>query len=256
MTTTTITVTNQKGGVGKTTTALSISAGLALKNYKVLLIDLDSQINLTASLPVEIQKDSLTSAKILLEVNPAPKTLKTEIKNIDIIPGEPLLAGIERINPDITSDCLKKYLSHFNNKYNYIIIDTPPSLSILTLNALMASDKVLIPTMANYLALQGTGQLMQTIHSVKENGNPNLDITAFILTKFKARTILARQMKSLLEEPAVLFNTQILNTEIRECIAIQEAQAMKQDIFSYAPNSNAAEDYGHVIDELLAKKLI
>ena len=244
-----ITVINQKGGVGKTTTAQNIGAGLMQKGYKVLFIDLDGQSNLTYCF--NCLNQLITSLEVLTKQVPASKAIR-HTKQGDIIPATINLVGADSLITEIGKEYrLKEAITPLRKKYDYIIIDTPPALSILTINALTASDKVIIPVQADTYSLQGLGGVADTIGTVKQYCNPNLTISGVLITRYNGRTVLTRDITEYLEQVAEGLNTKVFNTKIREGIAVKEAQTMQQDLFSYAPKSNAAADYSAFLEELL-----
>ena len=241
-----IAVCNQKGGVGKSTTTSAISACLALKGYKVLAVDLDAQGNLSYSMGAT---NSPTSTLEILTGTATAREAITATSQVDLIPATPTLAGADLIIKDIGKEYrLKEALAPILAEYDYILLDCPPALGILTINALTACRSVLIPSQADIFSLQGIGQLQQTIQTVKKYCNPDLTIKGIVATRFNARSILSRDMVELLEQ----LDIRLFDTKIRECTALKEAQASKQDIFSYAPKSNAVADYKALVKEVLA----
>lgn len=247
-----ISVINQKGGVGKSTTALAIGAGLTLKGYKVLLVDLDAQGNLTYNLN---GKDKEKTSFEVLTGEATAKDAIIKTSSGDLIPASPALARVETQMPKVSKENrLKEVLGTIKNKYDYIILDTPPALSLLTINALTASNSVIIPATADLFSLQGLGQLSQTIKAVKEHLNQSLKIKGIVLTQHNPRTVLTRDITELFNDTAKQLNTKVYKTKIRNCIAIREAQAMLQNIFEYAPKSNASIDYTNLIEEILKEK--
>lgn len=245
-----ISVVNRKGGVGKTATAHALGAGLSLRGYKVLFVDLDSQCNLSFDLGAKTAP--LTALEVLTGSAKAEEAIQ-HTPSGDIISGSPALAGA-----DLTIDGtgkeyrLKEALESL--QYDYIIIDTPPALGVLTINALTASDRAIIPAQAEVYSLQGIGLLYEAIHAVQKYTNKSLIVEGVLITRYNGRAILSKDMKSNLEEIAQSLDTKVFTTPIRECISIKEAQAMQQDIFSYAPRSNASKDYTSLIDEILGSE--
>lgn len=244
-----ITVANQKGGVGKSTTSYAVGKGLIKLGKSVLFIDLDPQSNLTYTMNAD---DSRSTSYELL-------TLKTTILNTiqNTVSGSIIAASAMLSVADVEVTTigkefrLKEALLSLEIQYDYIIIDTPPSLGILTINAFVASDLVLIPAQADIYSLQGIGQLYNTINAVKKYCNPKLEVLGIVLTRFTTRSILSRDMYQMIEETANQMNTKVFKTVIRECVALKEAQANRTDIFSYAPKSNASYDYDSLINEIL-----
>lgn len=245
----TISIANQKGGVSKTTTAGAIGAGLKLKGFKVLFIDLDGQGNLSYTMQADTKSFNLLEA--LQKPIQATQIIQT-LQQGDIIASNAKLAAADNIITNTGKEYkLKELLKSVNKNYDYCIIDTPPALSILTINALTASNYILIPAQADIFSLQGIGQLNTTINTVKKYCNKDLIILGLLVTRYNARTIISRDIAEMLEQTAEQLHTKLYKTKIRECIAIKEAQATRQSIFEYAPRSNGAKDYKLLINELL-----
>lgn len=240
---------NQKGGVGKSTTALAIGAGLSLKGYSVLFIDLDAQGNLSYTLGAD------TRGYNAMGVLERPETAKEEIQHTpqgDIIASSPKLAGADKLLEETGKEYrLKEALDSLQGAYDYIIVDTPPALGILTINALTACTGAIIPAQADIYSLQGIAQLNSTIETVKKYCNPSLSIMGIVLTRFNGRSIIRREVAEMLERTAEQLHTKLYTSKIRECTALVEAQATKQNIYSYAPRSNATADYKALVDEIL-----
>ncbi len=246
-----ISVNNQKGGIGKTTTVQSIGTGLVIKGFKVLLIDLDPQGNLTFSMGAEGQGNTIY--EVMKGTTTLSKTIQS-IKGVDVIPANILLSGAD-IEFTFTGreHLLKEAIGSLKIPYDYIIIDTPPSLGILTVNALTVSDRVIIPLTADIFSLQGLGQLYNTINRVKKYSNSSLQVEGLLLTKFNNRTILNREIRETIEKTAKEFESKLFNASIRESVSMREAQASQKDIFEYAPESNPAKDYKELIEELIGE---
>ena len=244
-----IAVINQKGGVGKSTTALAIGAGLSLKGYSVLFIDLDAQGNLSYTLGAD------TKGYNAMGVLERPETAKEEIQHTpqgDIIASSPKLAGADKLLEETGKEYrLKEALESLQGAYDYIIVDTPPALGILTINALTACTGAIIPAQADIYSLQGIGQLNSTIETVKKYCNPSLSIMGIVITRFNGRSIIRREVAEMLEHTADQLHTKLYTSKIRECTALVEAQATKQNIYSYAPRSNATADYKALVDEII-----
>ena len=262
----TITITNQKGGVGKTATALALASGLAHKGYRVLGVDLDPQENLSYSTGTSDSEDNiyaLLTGKI--EFRPPLKkemvTLKKELKfpplkkgkqGFYMISGSLNLANADREFNDTGREyILKEALAPLENEFDYCIIDTPPSLSILTVNALTASSGVIVPMKTDIYSLQGLEQLYKLVQKVKKYSNPNLCIEGLLLTKYKPRAIINRQIKEQLETIAERMGTKVFNSTIREAIAIQEALFLQTDIFTDIPKAKVTEDYRGFVEEFI-----
>lgn len=246
-----IAVINQKGGVGKSTTSNAIGAGLFQRGYKVLFIDLDAQGNLSYSMKCE--NKPLSSLEVLTGTATAKEATLTTPQG-DIIPASPALASADTIITDTGREYrLKEALEPLKEVYDYIIIDTPPALGTLTINALTACDSVIIPAQADIYSLQGIGQLNQTIQTVKRYCNSDLTIKGIVITRYSPRAVLTRDMTDLLEDTAKQLNTKVFTSRIRECIALKEAQASQTDIFTYNPRSNAGIDYKALLEEMIGE---
>lgn len=247
-----ISISNQKGGVGKTTTTGAVAAGYKLKGYKVLCVDLDPQSNLSFSSGAGTE-DCPTIYEILKgEVKTSFSIQKME--SFDIISSNILLSGIElEFTQTGREYLLKEALSSVKDKYDYIFIDTPPALSILTVNAFTASDYIIIPMLSDIFSLQGIAQLSETIDRVRKYCNPNLKVEGIVLTKYNKRTILSREIKGTAELIAEQLHTSIFNSTIRSSVAIMEAQTNQQDIYSYAPKNASALDYMSLVEELIER---
>lgn len=246
----TIVVINQKGGVGKTTTAHNFGYGLLKKKKKVLLIDLDPQENLTFTVTGQVNfKESIFDVLVGdIDINQAIH----HIGKMDIIPSSQALSIISKyLDEGEKENTLKNRLKALKENYDFIIIDTPPALGNLTVNALTGSDETIITAQADIFSLQGIGQLAQSINAIKEYSNPKLEIKGILLTRYNKRSILTKDMTENIQEIAENLGTKVFNAKIRECIAIKESQAMNQDIFSYSPRSNGAKDYNDLVKEYL-----
>lgn len=244
-----IAVSNQKGGVGKSTTANALGAGLFSRGFSVLYVDMDAQGNLSYSMGA-VNKPLST-----LEVLTGTATAKEAIIHTaqgDLIPASPALASADSILTETGKEYkLREALDSVLDEYDYIIIDTPPAIGTLTVNALTACNSVIVPAQADVFSLQGIGQLVQTIQTVKKYCNRDLSIRGLLITRYNARTVLSKDMADLLEDTAKTLQTTLYSTKIRECTALKEAQASQQDIFTYAPKSNASADYTAFIEEVL-----
>ena len=240
-----VAIVNRKGGVGKTATAQALGAGLARKKKKVLYIDLDSQTNLSYGLGAD--PEGLNSMDVLTGEATAAEAIQHTPQG-DVIAGSEALAGADAAIDGTGKEYrLKKAIDGL--RYDYIIIDTPAQLGTLTVNALAAANSVVIPVQAEVYSLQGIGQLSKAIEAVKKYCNHDLYIRGILITRYNGRAIISRDMQSNLEEAAQQLKTRLYSTPIRECVSIKEAQAQQQDIYSYAPRSNAAKDYAAFIEE-------
>lgn len=245
-----IAIVNRKGGVGKTATAQALGAGLIKKGCSVLYIDLDSQTNLTYGLGADAGR--LSSMDVLAGDATAQEAIQ-HTQQGDVIAGAEALAGADAAIDGTGKEYrLKEALEGL--QYDYCIIDTPAALGTLTVNALTAADSVIIPVQAEVYSLQGIGQLSKTIEAVKKYCNRNLYIRGILITRYNGRAIISRDMQANLEDAAQQLKTRLYSTPIRECVSIKEAQAQQQDIYSYAPRSNAAKDYAAFIEEFTERE--
>ena len=248
-----IAIFNQKGGVGKTTTNINLAACLALKGKRVLILDIDPQGNTTSGIGLSKKELGNTSYEILVEDKIDPKTaiLETGVKNLDIIPASVQLAGaeVELIQLQGREKRLKHALDQIKPEYDYIFIDCPPSLGLLTINSLTAVDSVLIPIQCEFYALEGVSQLMSTIEIVKKNMNPNLEIQGVILSMFDGRTNLSVQV---VEEVKKYFKEKVYTTVIPRNVRLAEAPSYGMPIMQYDPKSSGAQAYQEFAEEFLS----
>ncbi len=243
-----IAVVNRRGGVGKTATAHALGAGLILKGNKVLFVDLDSQSNLSYDLGVT--KPDLSAMDVLTGEATAEQAILHTPQG-DLIPASEDLATADTAITGTGKEYrLQEALQPLKEKYDYIIIDTPPALGTLTVNALTACAGAIIPAQAEIHSLQGIGLLNDAIEAVKKYCNRDLYIKGIVITRYNGRAVLSKDMRDNLEAIAAQLHTKVFKKPIRECISIKEAQAAQQSIFEYAPRSNAAMDYMALIDEL------
>ena len=241
-----IAVTNQKGGVGKTTSAVNISAGLALMGRKVLLVDIDPQGNSSSGFGVEAAPNK--SVYDVLMGNATVKEARVKTKWCDVLPTDNNLAGaeIELVATEGREYILKNALDKVRNEYDYIFIDCPPSLALLTLNALVACDTVLVPMQCEYYALEGLSQLTHTIRTVKRSMNRDIDFEGILLTMYDGRTNLTIQVA---EEIKKFFGPKVYKTVIPRNVRLSEAPSHGLPIFAYDRLSRGAESYGNVCKE-------
>ena len=242
-----IAVTNQKGGVGKTTSAVNISAGLAIMGRKVLLVDIDPQGNSSSGFGVEAAPNK--SVYDVLMGNATVKEARVRTKWCDVLPTDNNLAGaeIELVATEGREYILKDALDKVRDEYDYIFIDCPPSLALLTLNALVACDTVLVPMQCEYYALEGLSQLTHTIRTVKRSMNRNIDFEGILLTMYDGRTNLTIQVA---EEIKKFFGPKVYKTVIPRNVRLSEAPSHGLPIFAYDRLSRGAESYGNVCKEI------
>ena len=248
---TTYAVVNQKGGVGNTTTTVNLAAYLATFGKKVLLIDIDPQSNAGVGLGVDRTQIKECLYNVLIEGTPIKETIiKSNISNLDVLPSTPRLAGAEvelvGMNPRETR--LKDALAEIKSGYDLLVIDCPPSLSLLTVNALTAADEVIIPIQCEYYALEGISQLTHTLELVRESLNPALKIRGIVLTMFDPRTLLSSQVA---EEARKYFGNKVFKTVIPRNVRLAEAPSFGQPILFYDPGSKGAEAYENLCREVL-----
>lgn len=245
-----IAVINQKGGVGKSTTAEALTAGLLLKGHTCLAIDLDAQGNLSYTAGAKTE-----GVPTVLEVLTGEATAREAIQHLqggDVIAANKSLAGADAfINSTGKEYKLKEALEELQGEYQYIIIDTPPALGILTVNALTACHSIIIPAQADIYSLQGIEKLAETIKPVKKYCNPSIFIEGILLTRYSPRSVLSREVAEIAGKLADKLGTKVFKTTIREAIAVKEAQISQQSLFDYAPKAKVAEDYKAFIEELL-----
>ena len=242
---------NQKGGVGKTTTAVSLGAYLAHWNERVLIIDIDPQANATSSLGIDKRRVSLSTYDILVRDVPLYRAVvSTQRARLDLVPASYALAGanVELINLSEREYRLQRAISTLGNEYSYVFIDCPPSLSILTVNGLTATQGVIIPVQCEYLSLEGLSQLSRAIELVRRALNPNLTIRGLVMTMFDTRTTLSRQI---VEEVRAHFPGKVFNSIIPRNVRLSEAPGFSEPIVSYAPKSAGAIAYASLARELL-----
>lgn len=249
-----IAVVNQKGGVGKTTTTINLSCGLALEGRKVLVIDTDPQGNTSSGLGIERNKIGKCVYNLLIdEVDAAHATIKTKISNLHLIPARMMLAGgeVEMASFIGREYRLKNSLQKVRDEYDYVLIDCPPSLGLLTVNALTAADSVIVPIQCEYYALEGLSQLMQTVSLVRKNLNPSLKIEGIVLTMFDARTNLSIQV---VDEVKKHFASQMYKTIIPRNVRLSEAPSFGKPVLIYDPRSKGAEVYRELAKEVLERE--
>lgn len=248
-----ITIANQKGGVGKTTSAINIGVYLAKNNKKVLLVDLDPQSNLTSGLGLKKEDKYLSTYDVIIGGKRIEKVfIPTNISDLYLVPSNISLAGaeIELVSHLSRENKLKNALDKVVDQYDFIIIDNPPSLGLLTLNALVASDEVFVPVQCEYYALEGISQLMKTIDMVKDTLNPKLSLSGVILTMYDQRTKISY---SVAKEIQGFFQNKTFDTIIPRNVRLSEAPSFGQTIFEYDPLSTGAKAYDKLASEILLR---
>lgn len=249
-----IAVFNQKGGVGKTTTNINLTAALSMKGYRILMIDIDPQGNATSGLGIDKNKlDQSTYHGLVDGIDLKSIIVETEIKNLHLLPANADLAGaeIELANLNRREYRLKEAVEKIEDYYDYIFIDCPPSLGLLTINALTLANTVLIPIQCEFYALEGVSQLISTISLVKQGLNKNIEIEGVVLTMFDQRTNLSNQV---VDEVVNYFKTKVYETMIPRNIRLAEAPSYGQTIYQYAESSKGAKAYLALADEFLERQ--
>jgi len=248
-----IAIVNQKGGVGKTTTAVNLTAAVGAHGKKVLLVDIDPQGNATSGLGINKRDVRLSSYDNIINAVPASQTIiHSPFKNVDVIPSTMDLAGaeLELVDVERREAKLRTCLALIKSQYDFIFLDCPPSLGLITLNGLCAADTLLVPIQCEYYALEGLSQLISTVRNIKRLYNPLIDIEGVLLTMYDGRLNLTQQV---VDEVKKFFPKKVFNTVIPRTVRLSEAPSFGQPVMYYDRNSKGTIAYDNLADELISK---
>jgi len=247
-----IAIANQKGGVGKTTTAINLSAALAMRGKKTLLVDLDPQGNSSITF-LDIRSLERSMFDVLSDGTPLPDIIKSSrVENLDLAPSRISLAKLEaKLVGEIDGHFrLKDRLASLDGRYDFVVIDTPPALGLITVNALVAATHLLIPVQSSYFALEGTDDLLETVEKIRSRPNPELKLLGAVITLHDRRTTLSRDVQKAIGE---VFGERVFETTISKSIRLEESPAHRESIFTFAPQSSGAYEYYRLCEEVIER---